>query len=790
MNDFEIENGVLKKYHGEGGNVIIPDGVKSIGNYAFNYCSSLASVIIPESVTSIGDYAFRNCSSLSSVTIPGSVASMGNGVFSDCKKMKSVTILDGVTKIEASTFWKCSNLTSVTIPASVKIIGIEAFAFCSSLTSVTIPESVTSIEEKAFEYSGLTSVIIPGGMKNIGKESFFKCESLTDVTIMKGVKRIETGTFAFCSKLTSVMIPDSVRSIGDNAFLFCGLTSVTIPESVTNIEDDAFNSCSNLTSVTIPGSVTSIGGEAFRGCKRLNDVTISNGVASIDIGAFAGCSMTEITIPDSVMSIGNYTFLYCSKLRKISINGSISKIDNNAFIREKDTSYLRIDKEELPGLTVIVRGKPGPALLKLFSKNRYQIDHIIFSDDLLCSDVPVYERKNMAIRIADTILQGNYISDKVYNSYLKYIVAHKGEWLDDSEDINSSVVELMLREKLIKITEIDSLIQKVSMTKNNKLLNLLMKYKQENFRQEDYDRQKIKMEKDARLRSDTTSQKYINAMWSVRRMEPYVKSFKGIEKTVVFPTRVGKTEVTGIADYFDFKGDDNARNKVEEIIIPEGYTYIGNEAFKRCTNLKTLRLPNSIKQIRWNVFASCEELIKVYIGSLEAWLKLDKSSIPMIYELYIEGKLVQDLVIPVGETMIQPNSFNGCTSLKKISFSSEVTDIGGQAFQDCSNLEDISIPNGVVSIGYCAFEGCKKLKTLDLPETVKVIDDFAFADSGITTLIVRSHQLNLEGTNILKKCQNFTIYAPKDSPASQYMPKQTLPLEALEKRTKKDNTSC
>lgn len=62
MKDFEIESGVLKKYTGKGGDVVIPEGVTSIGENAFKWCRSLTSVVIPDSVTSIGTYAFYDCS--------------------------------------------------------------------------------------------------------------------------------------------------------------------------------------------------------------------------------------------------------------------------------------------------------------------------------------------------------------------------------------------------------------------------------------------------------------------------------------------------------------------------------------------------------------------------------------------------------------------------------------------------------------------------------------------------------------------------------------------------------
>ena len=118
--------------------VVIEDGVTSIGNSAFENCSSLTDITIPDSVTSIGNFAFRYCSSLTSITIPDSVTSIGGYAFSNCESLTSITIPDSVTSIGYSTFSYCSSLTSITIPNSVTSIGKSAFEKCTNLQTISL----------------------------------------------------------------------------------------------------------------------------------------------------------------------------------------------------------------------------------------------------------------------------------------------------------------------------------------------------------------------------------------------------------------------------------------------------------------------------------------------------------------------------------------------------------------------------------------------------------------------------------------------------------------------------
>ena len=322
--------------------LIIPDGVRRIGERAFFKCSSLMSISIPNSVTSIGWFAFNGCSSLSSINIPDSVTSIGSGAFRNCSSLTSIIIPDGVTSIGEYAFFGCSSLTSVNIPDGVTSIGECAFFGCSSLTSITIPDSVTSIGNKAFYHcDSLTSINIPDGVTSIGKGVFFWCSSLTSITIGGGVTSIGEDAFCWCDLLKSITIPEGVTSIGDSAFNDCSsLKEVHISDIAAWCSIDFEGVFANpllnfaalylngelVTSLEIPDGVTSIGNFAFSGCISLTSITIPDGVTSIGEYAFAGCiSLTSITIPDGITSIGEYAFTACGSLESINFQGSMAQ---------------------------------------------------------------------------------------------------------------------------------------------------------------------------------------------------------------------------------------------------------------------------------------------------------------------------------------------------------------------------------------------------------------------------------------------------------------------------------
>ena len=353
----------ITQYTGNESDLTIPDTIDgysttAIGDWSFEWCSSLTSVIIPDSVTSIGYGAFYGCSSLTSVEIPDSVTSIGNIAFLFCENLTEISVATGNTVYSSSDgvlfnkdkselmVFPAGKGKSYVMPDGVTSIGESAFFNCISLTSVTMPDSVTNIEKWAFNgCESLTSVTIPEGVKSIGEEAFAFCSKLTEISVASGntVYSSSDGVlfnkdkselvFFPAGKEGDYVIPDSVTSIGDSAFYHCrALTSVIIPDSVTSIGVRAFEECESLTFVEMSDRITSIGEGTFCSCGALTSVEIPDSVTSIGDSAFSGCgALTSVTIPDRVTSIGNWVFEFCSALTFVAIPDSITYIGDSAF---------------------------------------------------------------------------------------------------------------------------------------------------------------------------------------------------------------------------------------------------------------------------------------------------------------------------------------------------------------------------------------------------------------------------------------------------------------------------
>lgn len=284
--------------------LVIPstiDGYKvtAIGDYAFCYVSlnyfepnlpsNFTSVVIPEGVTSIGEHAFQFCDKLKSVKIPSSVNKIGESAFSACEALEAIEIPNGVEEIGDYAFSGSDAIKSIFIPASVKYIGQQAFLRCTGLEwyAVDTNNQHYTVVDDILYTKDMTTLIhcpvqktevmkYPNGLRVVGDYAFTLCKEMTSVRLPDGVQTVGEGAFALCTKLKNVYLPDSVQSVGGGAFdCSSNIQEVRFGEGITKIGDKAFRQCNSITALYIPGTIETIGDHAFVPMNELKDVQFS-----------------------------------------------------------------------------------------------------------------------------------------------------------------------------------------------------------------------------------------------------------------------------------------------------------------------------------------------------------------------------------------------------------------------------------------------------------------------------------------------------------------------------------
>ncbi len=294
--------------------ISLPDTLITIREDAFYGCDKLALTSIPDSVTSIGDGAFQGCEKIKLTSLPSNLNTLGKWAFAHCYGLESMTIPGSLETVEYSSFDNCRGLKTLVIEDGVKTIGRGAFESCNSLSSLTIADSVEEIGGYAFSFVAISSVDLPDNLTTLSEYAFQACSNLSEITIPSGVESI--GAYAFSgSGLKSAVISEGVKSIETNAFYRCKyMTTITLPSTLTKIGYQAFDS-SGLTSVDVPASVTDFGNYAFVSCSNLKTVTLHEGLTTIPACAFYKCySLKTINIPSSVTYIGENAFIGCTGL--------------------------------------------------------------------------------------------------------------------------------------------------------------------------------------------------------------------------------------------------------------------------------------------------------------------------------------------------------------------------------------------------------------------------------------------------------------------------------------------
>lgn len=328
--DFQIEDGVLKKYLGDDNVVIIPEGVTKIAGGAFSGNKNIKSVTIPEGVTEIEMCAFQDCSGIKTVKFPSTLKSIGKCAFYECSELDGVELPAAVEYVGAAAFEKTDWFTQAYAERSsawgdYELVSGHVLILGKDLEKVTVPEGVTVIAGSAFEYNlNTTEITVPEGVTSIGGRAFADIKTLTYVTLPKSLKRIGE----------SILDRDSRngtdKSIDELGVAYAGLKSdwekITIdqpnagleytiakdhfvygdyrptefvgteyhgfailPEGITEIPDNAFAGNTKITTVVIPEGVTTIGANAFDGCENLVAIYLPKSVAKIGDGTIHNC---------------------------------------------------------------------------------------------------------------------------------------------------------------------------------------------------------------------------------------------------------------------------------------------------------------------------------------------------------------------------------------------------------------------------------------------------------------------------------------------------------------------
>ena len=281
-----------------------PEKITKIRANAFNGTLLSGALIIPNDVTEIGDYAFKN-TNITSLQLPHGLKILGGYAFDSCSSLSgTLSLPESLESIGSYCFDDCAMLTgNLVLPSKLKRIEDRCFYGCSGLTGdLVIPEGVTEIEGFAFmECRGLTgSLTLPKGLKKLDSGVFRACSFQGELVIPSQIQVIPSDCFCDCDFSSIVFAENSeLIKIGEYAFRYNWRLSepVILPEGLLTIEGNAFDDCTSMPSIVLPKSLTVIGNNAFQNCYNLSSITSKATTPPVcGSGAWGGVAKDNFTV--------------------------------------------------------------------------------------------------------------------------------------------------------------------------------------------------------------------------------------------------------------------------------------------------------------------------------------------------------------------------------------------------------------------------------------------------------------------------------------------------------------
>lgn len=561
----------------------------------------------------------------------------------------------------------------------------------------------------------------------VAASSFSGKSTLTSISLPNSVTRIGGSAFYNCSNLREIPLPDGLTTIGNNAFKESGLTHIDIPESVTligmwsgsELYSGVFAGCENLTEIKLPDSLTAIGDSMFSGCTNLATVTVGANVTSIGYGAFDKCSsLSDIVLPDALTQIGIYAFRDCSSLRTVTIGDGVTRIEDSAFADCSNLRSIKIGK----GLTYIG-----------------------------------YEVFNSCTRLTSVTIEGTITSynDSSYCENIFYGCTNLMEFIgpNATEDHRCFVVNgRLLSFAPLGVLEytIPAGITSIGGDAFCGISGL----------------QQLTL-------SDEVESVGYNAFYGCSNLAS-VHLGNGLKEIAEggFGACTSLTEIT-LPNTLETIGElAFTKCGLNSITLPDSVKEIGEEVFSYCQDMTDITFGKGLKSIGYKAFFNCSSLVNVHISDLAAWCDVD-FYVQTIYNdqnlyttpfdalrvtnLYLNGELITDLVIPEEVTTIKPLVFCAYKGLKSVTIHDKVTSIGYGAFSYTA-LKNVKIGNGVKSLGERAFEGCFDLVEVTCGNGLTSIEEYAFRECVALTSVSLPESLLTIGESAFSQCSALTEF--------------------------------